>query len=222
MQRHDLVTLHPGSPFRFACAAEDPVLQAAVGDWIGRGRPLVAARQAPDRNEILLGLTLPLSHKRQRVGCIVDADAVASVQAPLRLGQCLHRLPAATAVPLAILEREIGRCGAALGVFGSLAWEVISGEDYRQPTSDVDVICDIATRYQFDASLAALHQAACVLDQRLDGELRFPDGNAVAWREIHDHRHDPAALVLAKGAVDVGLLPLGRLLATLIEERRRA
>jgi phosphoribosyl-dephospho-CoA transferase len=120
------------------------------------------------------------------------------------------------------LESRINGSKARIGIFGSLAWEALSGETYRHAASDIDIICDVATPAQFEVALAALQQAAAELPCALDGEIRFPDGNAVAWREILANLERPNATVLAKGNEEVRLLPLRALMASLSPERRYA
>ena len=211
MRRHDRVYLRPDAAFRFACAVTDAALSASVQAWIAAGRPLVAARQPAQARELLLGLTLPLAQQRQRVGCLVDASAIAQVQAPLAIGACLQRLPAAYTAPLQALEHGVRASGASIGVYGSLAWEALSGEAYRHADSDIDLICDVHSERQYHTCLHLLAQAAQALPCRLDGEIRFPDGNAVAWRELLNAPGASSEL-LVKGELIVGLLPLGALL----------
>lgn len=218
MRRHDLVYLHRGAAFATPCVETgDPYWQAGR-DWIAAGLPLVVARQAADSERLLLGLSLPLAAQRKRLSIAVDRSAVAGVHPPIALGRCLPQLPSDQAEILRRLAAGAAACSARLGVFGSLAWETLSGESYRHAESDIDLICDVATLAQFDTMLALLHQAADALPCRLDGELRFPDGQAVAWQEVAAQRGRPAALVLVKGEHEVGLRPLQALLATLEEE----
>lgn len=217
MRRHDLVYLHPSAAFATPCAAAgDPHWQAAR-DWIAAGRPLVAARQ-PAGGDLLLGLSLPLALQRKRLSINVAPSAVAEVRPPIALDQCCPRLPVAQADVLRRLDAGASACGVRLGVFGSLAWESVSGESYRHAESDIDLICDIATLGQFDALLLLLQRAAAELPCRLDGELRFPGGDAVAWQEIAKQRRDASAQVLVKGEQDVALRPVQALLATLDAE----
>jgi phosphoribosyl-dephospho-CoA transferase len=217
MRRHDLVYLHPSAAFATPCAAAgDPHWQAAH-DWIAACRPLVAARQ-PAGGDLLLGLSLPLALQRKRLSINVAPSAVAEVRPPIALDQCCPRLQVAQADVLRRLDAGASACGVRLGVFGSLAWESVSGESYRHAESDIDLICDIATLGQFDALLLLLQRAAAELPCRLDGELRFPGGDAVAWQEIAKQRRDASAQVLVKGEQDVALRPVQALLATLDAE----
>jgi hypothetical protein len=41
------------------------------------------------------------------------------------------------------------------------------------------------------------------LDRCLDGEIRFPDGSAVAWLELANVSGDPAAELLIKSNADI-------------------
>lgn len=217
MRRHDLVYLQRDAAFATPCAENGDAYWQAARDWVAAGRPLVAARQPAGRERLLLGLSLPLALQRKRLSIEVDRSAVAEIRRPVSLGRCLSRLPVEQAAVLRRLEDGAAACGAGLGVFGSLFWETLSGERYRHAESDIDLICDVATPAQCDALLALLQQAAAALPCRLDGEIRFPDGDAVAWQEFAAQRHRPEARVLVKGEQDVGLRPVQDLLATLEE-----
>jgi len=217
MLRHDLVYLHPQAAWDSPCAAAGSPLWQAAERWIAGGRPLVVARQADDQ-ALLLGLALPQAFNRQRLAILVAPPAVARCRPALAVADCLPRLPADQALPLRHLAGRAAACSATLGVYGSLAWETLSGEVYRHAGSDIDLICDVATPAQFDTMLAALQRAEEKLNCKLDGEIRFPDGRAVAWREIVARLKTPAAPVLVKGLREVGLQPLENLIATLFPE----
>lgn len=218
MRRHDLVYLRPGAGFAWCgTVPASPLVRAAVAAWIIGGRPLVAARQPGDGGQLLLGLTLPLELERQRVALRVDPGAVAEIRPPLAPAACLGGQPAAVREPLIRLEEAMRRAGIGLGVYGSLAWEALSGEAYRHPESDIDVICDVADRPQLDSALALLAAAAVALPCRLDGEIRFPGGGAVAWRELVVACDDRQRSVLVKDERGVALRTVGALLALLEE-----
>lgn len=220
MLRHDLVYLQPEAAWQSPCAAAGSPMAQAVQRWLAAGRPLVAARQPADEQMLLLGLTLPTGQGRHRLSIRAEPAAVARCRPPLALAQCLHRLPATYALELRMLAERAQAGAITFGVYGSLAWEVISGESYRHQASDIDLICEIASKGQLMIALGELALAADRLPCRLDGEIRFPDGNAVAWREVLAHLQTPEAPVLAKGQRDVALLPLVRLIETLSPEHR--
>lgn len=222
MRRHDRVFLVHGAAFRSACAEFEPGVRAAIRQWIDAGRPLVAARQSPAGDEVLLGLTLPTAQGRRRLGLRVERRDIAATRPPLSVPQCLSRLPAAEAEVLAHFAASLAKVGVEAGVYGSLAWEVIADAAYRHAESDIDVICDVHSLLQLRVALAALRQCAASLGGRLDGEIRLPNGAAVAWKELERQVDFPQASVLVKGERAVGLLSVQALLAVLTEERRRA
>lgn len=217
MRRHDLVYLQPDAVFATPCSEPGDAYWQAARQWIDDGRPLVAARQ-PAAGGLLLGLSLPTRLQRKRLSLSVDRSAIAAIRPPLAIADCLSRLPAGQATVLARLAAQAAAHSVRLGVYGSLAWEVLSGESYRHADSDIDLICDLEHVGQFAALLPALQQAAAKLPCRLDGELRFPGGHAVAWREIAGQLGQPGAQVLVKGEHEVGLWPLHALTATLLPE----
>lgn len=222
MRRHDLAMVRAGASVRFLCGALDEALSARVAAWIAAGRPLVVARQLVGGSEALLGLTLPAAEGRRRVGCLVERADLLQVRRPLAIVECLHRLAddvaAPLAAPLAALAERLAAAGVSVGVYGSLAWEALSGEAYRHEESDVDLICDVASITQTGACLRLLADGVAALPCGLDGEVRFPDGCAVAWRELAAAWGKADARVLVKGGVDIGLLPLSVVLEQFEED----
>ena len=80
------------------------------------------------------------------------------------------------------LSNGLGLAGASVRVYGSHGWQVLTGEKYLHRDSDIDLHIGVP---DFDMARAAtnLLQAAR-LPRRLDGELVFPDGSSIAWREF--------------------------------------
>ena len=222
MHRHDLCYLRRGCDFRFLCAEPGHGLSAIVAAWIADERPLVVSRQGARAEQVQLALTLPARLGRQRLACLVNREDVLLTRPPLAVGDCLPRLEMHARTVLADLDATLLASGVQLGVFGSLAWEVLSGESYRHAESDIDLICDLRSHRQLDDSLHALRVASARMTCRLDGELRFPGGDAVAWRELAACRHRPTAQVLVKGLYEVELKPVAALLDSLLAEPAHA
>jgi phosphoribosyl-dephospho-CoA transferase len=78
--------------------------------------------------------------------------------------------------------------------------------DYVRPTSDLDVraqVPDHATAQVVAHALLSLK-----LPLRVDGELAFPDGSAIAWREYLQWVDGRVGRVLVKSRTSVQLLDL--------------
>jgi phosphoribosyl-dephospho-CoA transferase len=97
---------------------------------------------------------------------------------------------------------------AALGltvlVHGSYGWQLVSRLVYLRPRSDIDLHVQVDDAAQADALAAALLAASQGLP-RLDGELVFGDGAAVAWREWAQWRAGSVDRMLVKRLHGVAL-----------------
>jgi phosphoribosyl-dephospho-CoA transferase len=213
MRRHDWVYLRRGSQPAFA-PADDAALHFAR-DWVAQGGPLVAARQYEAGGKLALGLSLPVEHVTRRLACAVDHADVVRSRNPLTVEEASHVLPAGDVDALHRFAEAVAGHALQVGVYGSTAWEAMSGLRYRHEASDVDVVCDVASSAGLSACLAAFKEGTRDLRSRLDGEIRFAGGRAVAWRELAEACAGTSGLVLVKGERDVALLSLHRVLASL-------
>jgi phosphoribosyl-dephospho-CoA transferase len=206
--RHHRVWLAPG--WRAALRGElAPGPLAEVESWLALGRPAVAARHGgTPPGAIALGIALPGAGKR-RVALAVDPEAVARVEPPLELAAVIASAPASWRDLLRVLDEEARSAGVALGVYGSLAWQHLSGEPYVTSGSDVDLLAPAGTEAQLRAALSLLGAHARDRAPSLDGELLLPGGRAVAWREVLSG----GARLLVKSARAVALEPAGVALA---------
>lgn len=213
MKRHDWAYLRECARPVFATA--DEAALAFARDWLARGQPLVVARQPEYGGKLALGLALPVEFATRRLVCTVDYADVARSRNPLTVDEAARILPPHDAQALRRFARSVAGHALQVGVYGSTAWESMSGLRYRHERSDVDVVCDVASSAGLSACLAAFSDGTRDFRARLDGEIRFTGGRAVAWRELAEACADPSSFVLAKGERDVALLSLHCLLAPL-------
>lgn len=155
--------------------------QARIAAWRAAGRPFVVARAAPgdDGGMLRLGLALP---DRTRLGFGVAATAVAAVRPPPPLDDVTAAAPASWRERLQQAAAIACHHRVTVAVYGSLAWQALTGQAYLRPGSDIDLLLD-ARRWgdlmDITNVLAGFEGAP-----RLDGEALLPDGAAVAWREL--------------------------------------
>jgi len=215
MRRHDLATIRPGAPFRIECNDVAQDAEASVRDWIAGGLPLVVARQSRGQSggtdQIAMGLTLPPDEGSLRIGCLLHANDILQVCPPTPLLACIPSLPLNLVMPLLALAEDLQVIGVEALVYGSLAWQTISGLNYLHAGSDIDLLCEVDTPRQLHDLIAILKKHSSPLGHRLDGEIRFPDGSTVAWLELANALHDPAAELLIKGDAAVRMVRVGDL-----------
>ncbi|WP_426175379.1 malonate decarboxylase holo-[acyl-carrier-protein] synthase [Massilia sp. TWR1-2-2] len=211
--RHDLVWL-TGRGWDAAFAGAAAGQHAAFDQWRREDWPAVVRRAdaglAPQHVSLGIPLpptsdgvkgriafTVPTAHVARRIGALALDDAAAA--APPRWRQALNVL--ADSMPLR--------------AYGSLAMQAATGLAYLTATSDIDLLFFPTDGNALRAGLALLERYAAVLP--LDGEMVFPSGAAVSWKEWLS-AGAVKARVLVKDAAGVRLAPMEQLLATLEAE----
>lgn len=180
VQRHDFVRLRAGwtNNLLSPLAATE---QALVAEWVIAGRPFVVARRQPEdvNGTLRLGLALP---DKRRIGFHLRSDAVARSAPPPLLADV--PMPASWQPSLTSLAAAATRAGVPARLYGSLAWQALTGLDYVRPdSSDVDLLFTPGDALAL-ARLAVLLRPLAGQDHpRLDGEIVLPGGLAVSWRE---------------------------------------
>lgn len=211
--RHELVWLNAdGWRSARARASAPPAHADALARWQHEDWPLVARRRDGDAGteEACLGLPLPPDAdggNKVRIALRINRSGVARHTAPLPLAALL---PSPWPDLLAGLARDAG--SLPLRVYGSLAMQALTGLPYVTARSDIDLLAYPATGRQLHAALALLSQYATRLP--LDGELIFPSGQAVSWKEWLQAKLSQSR-VLVKEAHAVQLADPQTLLATL-------
>jgi phosphoribosyl-dephospho-CoA transferase len=198
LARHNLVWLSE-TGWETAGYGRPELEQKAMRRWRDNAWPAVARRaersegsnvdtgdddSSESAETAWLALSLPPdpgSGSKPRVGFHVARCHVLRVSAPLMLNHALHAAPPAWQSGLRALDEEATAMGLRFHAFGSLAWQAVTGLQYLGPRSDIDLLWYPRTRHELDAGLSLLSSHAAALP--LDGEIVFPDGNGVAWKE---------------------------------------
>jgi phosphoribosyl-dephospho-CoA transferase len=208
LQRHDLVRLTDAGWQRMLASMLE-TNRSDADTWRHGGWPAVVRRSEPDAESGVVNLGLPLppdenGHKR-RLAFAVTSDDIATTQEPVRLRDAIDAAPLGWQAALRELEAACVAQQLVPQVFGSLAYQHLTGLDYLRSGSDIDVLIRPASTAQVTAAVELL--AAFARRLPLDGELVFPDGRAVAWKEWRQSHSTSASptRVLVKHARWVGL-----------------
>ncbi|NHZ61566.1 malonate decarboxylase holo-[acyl-carrier-protein] synthase [Massilia genomosp. 1] len=202
--RHDQAWL---SDAGWAAALEGapPAHAPALEQWRRHDWPLIVTRRTPDApaGAVCLGLAPPPEAGRKlRIALQVDAQSVARVEHALTLRAAASAAPSRWAAPLAALLADAG--SITLRAYGSLALQAVTSLTYLTDSSDLDLLFTPASLHELDAGMQLLQGHAHHLP--LDGEIVFPGGAAVAWKEWRDAAAAGAdARVLVKDAGSVRL-----------------
>ena len=210
MRRHDMVYVGPRAWRMLLATRGDLAAAPLLARWVDSGWPLVARRAMPNEGEgVALGLPLPPSAGKRRLSFLMQPGDVVATAPPPALRAVRRAAPRAWWSTLDALGEMALRHRVEASVFGSLAWQALTGLDYLTERSDLDVLLHVRREtdlHRLAAALAAIEQAA---PMRIDGEFIRLDGAAVNWREFHAG----VRRIMVKSAGGVGLLDASRFLA---------
>lgn len=205
-----LATTPPGTPGH-----------AAISRWYDADWPLVVRRHdaaaggraaavntgaADGCHEALVCLGLaappdPVSGAKLRLPLSVPVRHVARSSAPLPLATVANAVPARWQAAFACLCESCA--GLDLRIFGSLALQALTGQSYLRDSSDIDLLFRPRSLAELDAGTLLL--ARHLRQLPLDGEILFPSGQAVAWKEWFTARaHTERVLVKSQASVRLG------------------
>ncbi len=203
LRRHDLIFVSPVAWRSLLKTRDELVEEPLVVDWADRGRPLVARRAMPgDTDGVALGLPLPPFAGKRRLSFLMQPDDIVSTAPPLELSATIHGAPEPWRHTLEQVADLASRHGVEARVFGSLAWQMLTGLNYLTAGSDLDLLLPLPRSRDLDRLTADLAAIEATAPMRLDGEITRNDGAGVNWRELHTG----ARKVLVKNTGDVALL----------------
>ena len=213
LQRHRRVWPSAAGYDALASDANDPNARKAIGLWAERQWPFIVRRREENESfdgSLAIGLALPSSLGKHRLKLRLPYGDIASHRAPLTLGEVVARAKPKLRHTLMPLALAAARERITLRVFGSAAWQVQTDLDYLHRDSDLDLVIEPCTLSDIDLSIGLLERMQARVAMRLDGEIVFPGGDAVAWREwAKVHKADR---VLVKNVDRVALMERDELL----------
>jgi phosphoribosyl-dephospho-CoA transferase len=221
--RHALAWIRPACRAAVAAQITDDALHAHVTAWLAADRPLVVARQTCGNamsdtiaaGTIAMGLALPPAQGKRRIALSVAAHDIARFTPPLRLAEAIAHAPSEWQPALAELDAAAANIDIELRVFGSLAWQALSGLPYLTPRSDIDLLWHPRSHTQLQQGIALLARWEKSSGLRADGEVLFGGSSAVSWREWSALKSGDDQRVLVKRPSSAGLVAAHELLELL-------
>ena len=199
LRRHQLVRLSDAGWRALRERPWDDVASACLAHWSAQRLPLVVTRQLPERGdtELALGLPAPWQWQRRRIALQVATRDVLYFDDFPTADSIVGLLTTSKRRAWLELVGALVDLGAAPRVYGSFGWQRLTGLHYLHAHSDLDLRLSVDDGAAADAVVAVL-QRARITAPRLDGELVFPEGSAVAWREWSAWRAGQVDRILVK------------------------
>nr|WP_315427591.1 malonate decarboxylase holo-[acyl-carrier-protein] synthase [uncultured Albidiferax sp.] len=178
LQRNQLVWLHDTAWAALAARQWSAAESTTLAHWQQHRLPLVVCRQAPcmPTERISAGLAAPRTWAASKLALdLAPKDIRAHGDFP-------SLQDVAQGTPWQSAAHDLADAlGITAHVYGSHGWQLLSGLDYVHAKSDIDLSLQVPDMDTAQAVVAQL--AAAQLPMRIDGELVFAGGHAVAWRE---------------------------------------
>lgn len=184
----------------------DAQVQDILAHWRSLQWPLVVTRRRCDcsTDQVCLGLPAPQRWDKRKLAMQVRRSAVSLIQ-PMPDLREINRNQAWQTAGNRLADR-LEQAGVRSGVYGSYAWQHITGLSYLHVGSDLDLSLNVRHLAQAALVVALLTQACTQELPRLDGEIVFAGGKAVAWRELQQLLSGQVKHVLIKDIHRVALV----------------
>lgn len=206
LARNQLVWIDPLAWAQIEDRAWDAEAQGILAHWRANRLPLVVCRQRAETagEQICLGLPAPPQWSRRRLALTVDLGVItASGVFPslLQVAQANHWGQAALDLSQALTAQ-----GVQTHVYGSHGWQFLTELPYLHVASDIDLSLCVA---EFEAASQVVHLLdSAQLHWRVDGEIVFSEGQAVAWRELQKLLTGQTSQVMVKDRHSIRLAAL--------------
>jgi phosphoribosyl-dephospho-CoA transferase len=211
-RRHDLLHVAPDV---WASVLRTPLADLPLlAKWADRGWPAIVRRrgEADNRHLVPVGVPLPPAAGKRRVALLIPPEGVLQRSRPPLLHASASAADPHWRSTIEALVAVGARSGIEPAAFGSLLWQHLTGLAYLTPHSDLDVLWPIPANFDVHSLVCNIAQVQRDAPLRIDGEIIFPDGSAVNWRELWNARQAAdGATVLAKTVESVRLLDVALL-----------
>jgi len=185
MKRHDLIYVRPSAWRAELEARDDLPADTIIAGWIDNGWPLIGRRALPgEMRGVALGLPLPPFAGKGRLSFVLKPEDIVSTTPPLSLCSAGAYAPQTWLPTLQRLADLEARLGVEIRLFGSLAWQALTGLEYLHSRSDLDLLLLVDQAVDIRGLSARLAAIEAEAPMRLDGEVIRNDGAAVNWREF--------------------------------------
>jgi len=185
--RHELLRVAPAVWSRMLASRPDLAVVPFLAEWADNGWPVIVRRRVcDDRADFVpIGIPLPPSAGKKRIGLMIPPDAVLERSRPPSLSNVRNAASVSWERAIDGLVSLGARHAVMPTVIGSLLWQYQTGLRYLSPQSDLDLLWYAQPDLDIRSLLAGIEAIERIEAIRIDGEVIFTDGDAVNWRELH-------------------------------------
>jgi len=190
IRRHRRIWINPESLESIQCQGSMSLAaEKYMRDWVIAEKPLVGRSRLacdPIVNESLpVGLMVYLLNgAKQRLNLLTQSDFVFKVDEPLLLANVLRTLPRPLRLAAQNFLTMFQNEPVVLRVYGSAFWSYEDGSNRMNTQSDIDLLIQVKKTCDVINIAKKCVAFSKVSGVSLDGEIEFPNGESVSWREF--------------------------------------
>lgn len=216
--RHDLLFMASDCRnIEASCSAD----YALITKWVAAGHPVIVRRPglAYGGESVHCGIPMPPDQGKTRLGFIIPRSSIKRQSGLPGLRECMPHLPRSQQAQVAGFLETCRANGLHPEVFGSLAWQHLTGLYYLHESSDIDLRFKVKNNDELNRLSIVLQKHHLPCHALFDIEVELWNGRAFSWREfVNDSRElmiktindvflMNKALVLLEKLNDSSLLP---------------
>ncbi|MCP3966729.1 MAG: malonate decarboxylase holo-[acyl-carrier-protein] synthase [Lentisphaerae bacterium] len=179
IKRHQLVYLTP-EILRDKSSCVDNIEHIPIlEEWFSAGHPAIIRRPCFKNDNVYLGVPLPPSMGKLRIAFTVPNKHIKATVLPPFLKECMCSMPEC-------MQDELSNLLASnlpVRVIGSAAWQALTGLEYMSSSSDVDLLIEVKSKMELDATDKALANWHQDVLHKYDIEIQLTDGSGFLWKE---------------------------------------
>jgi phosphoribosyl-dephospho-CoA transferase len=182
--RHTFIQVDAEALERHGPSAPDRQTTEFVQIWFVEHRPAICTGSHADLPSgcVAAGIAMPPAQGKRRIALSLPRSAIVAHLPPPPLGEVaktctLHR------GALLELVRRAESARLQFSVFGSFAWQHLTGLRYVTESSDLDVLWWPRHVHELHTGVDLLARWESEFGLRADGEAVLPNEDAVSWRE---------------------------------------
>ncbi|MBQ1763421.1 MAG: malonate decarboxylase holo-[Aquincola sp.] len=199
LRRHQLAYLSPAAWLRIGAEQADDESRRCTTWWAAHRLPVVVTRQPEQAavDGVSVGLPAPAEFGHRRIALRVAWQEILWFDEFPRTEDIAPQLPRKVGHAWRAWCHSLAAAGGQARVYGSRGWRSLTGLSHVRRGSDIDLWIGVGDDATADAVAALLAHAPQGLP-RVDGELMFEDGAAVAWREWQAWRSGASRALLVR------------------------
>lgn len=212
MDRHDLVTLDPQATLYGLDQGLPEIVVQTIHLWVQKGLPMTVCRQTDtSQGQVKLAISCVLQGRKYRTAVLTDQDCIVKIQRPVALKNIWTTFDLNDQQSLQRFEHHLAKLNCEVYVYGSYAYQYLTGQRYVTLHSDLDLVLYPQQLEHIPKILQCITALKEQVSFPIDGEIKCHPQWHVSFNELMLVLAQGQQTIIAKGLTHIALLELEQL-----------